>query len=295
MLKYSLKLSEKTVSIILMLISGLSFVVMHSSAKHLAAEVHIFEIVFLRCALVAFVLLPFMFQQGIGCIYTKQPRNQFYRILTNSIAMLLFFFGLSITPISIVTSLNFIAPVFATVLAIIFLKEKLTPLRSFGLIIGFLGVLIILKPSFSINIGGLFILLSALSWSISLIFIKKLTKTDSAVTISLYAGVGMMPATFLAAYPHLQILNTNQFLIILFISISGTLAQTLLNSALKRGELSFLLPLDFLKLVWSVLIGLAIFDETTSASLWLGGLFIIVASTLVVKSDSGKNKILPIN
>tara|TARA_B110000305_G_C19311840_1_gene574358 strand:- start:458 stop:1087 length:630 start_codon:yes stop_codon:yes gene_type:complete len=209
--------------------------------------------------------------------------------------MLLFFFGLSITPISIVTSLNFIAPVFATALAIIFLKEKLTPLRSFGLIIGFLGVLIILKPGFSINIGGLFILLSALSWSISLIFIKKLTKTDSAVTISLYAGVGMMPATFLAAYPHLQILNTNQFLIILFISISGTLAQTLLNSALKRGELSFLLPLDFLKLVWSVLIGLAIFDETTSASLWLGGLFIIVASTLVVKSDSGKNKILPIN
>ena len=295
MLKYSPKLSEKTVSIILMLISGLSFVVMHSSAKQLAAEVHIFEIVFLRCALVAFVLLPFMFQQGIGCIYTKQPRNQFYRILTNSIAMLLFFFGLSITPISIVTSLNFIAPVFATALAIIFLKEKLTPLRSFGLIIGFLGVLIILKPGFSINIGGLFILLSALSWSISLIFIKKLTKTDSAVTISLYAGVGMMPATFLAAYPHLQILNTNQFLIILFISISGTLAQTLLNSALKRGELSFLLPLDFLKLVWSVLIGLAIFDETTSASLWLGGLFIIVASTLVVKSDSGKNKILPIN
>ena len=66
-------LSDKAVSIILMIISGLSFVVMHSSAKHLAAEVHIFEIVFLRCALVAFVLFPFLYQQGISCIYTKQP------------------------------------------------------------------------------------------------------------------------------------------------------------------------------------------------------------------------------
>ena len=284
-------LSDKAVSIILMIISGFSFVVMHSSAKHLAVEVHIFEIVFLRCALVAIILLPFIFKEGIGCIFTKQPRNQFYRILTNSIAMLLFFYGLSITPISIVTALNFTAPVFAIILAIIFLKEKLSPLRSIALIIGFLGVLIILKPDFSMHIGGFFILLSAFSWSISLVFIKELTKTDSAITISLYAGVGMMPATFIAAYPHFQILNINQFLIILFIAILGTLAQTLLNSALKRGELSFLLPLDFLKLVWSVLIGLAIFDEKSSVSLWLGGLFIIVASTLVVKSNNSKNKI----
>ena len=290
MLKYFLRLPNKSASIILMIISGFCFVIMHSSAKYLAAEIHIFEIVFLRCALVAIVLLPFIFKEGINSITTKQPLNQIYRILTNSIAILLFFYGLSITPISTVTALNFTAPIFATILAIIFLKEKLNTLRLIALALGFVGVLIILKPNVSMNLGGFFILLSAFSWSVSLIFIKELTKTDSAVTISLYAGVGMIPATFLAAFPYLQLLNITQMLIILFIAISGTLAQTLLNSALKREELSFLLPLDFLKLVWSILLGIAIFEENNSISLWLGGLFIIGASTLVVRLD--KNKML---
>ena len=290
MLRHSLKLSNKSVSIILMMVSGFCFVIMHSSAKYLAAEIHIFEIVFLRCALVAIILLPFIFKQGISSIATKQPLNQIYRIITNSIAILLFFYGLSITPITTVTALNFTAPIFATILAIIFLKEKLNMLRLLALALGSVGVLIILKPDVSINVGGFFILLSAFSWSVSLVFIKELTKTDSAVTISLYAGVGMIPATFLAAFPYLQMLNITQFLIVLFIAISGTLAQTLLNSALKREQLSFLLPLDFLKLVWSILLGMAIFEEKNSISLWLGGLFIIGASTLVLRLN--KNEIL---
>ena len=78
---------------------------------------------------------------------------------------------------------------------------------------------------------------------------------------------------------------------ILFIAVSGTTAQTLLNSALKRGELSFLLPLDFLRLIWSVLLGIALFGESTSVFLWLGGLFILSATTLIVTSER-KNQLL---
>ena len=94
-----------------------------------------------------------------------------------------------------------------------------------------------------------------------------------------------MPATFVAAYPYLEEINFVQFLFILFIAVSGTTAQTLLNSALKRGDLSFLLPLDFLRLIWSVLLGIALFGESTSVFLWVGGLFILGASTLIVTSE----------
>jgi drug/metabolite transporter (DMT)-like permease len=75
--------------------------------------------------------------------------------------------------------------------------------------------------------------------------------------------------------------NLNQFLIIFFIAISGTLAQTLLNSAFKRGQLAVLLPLDFLKLVWSILIGYTIFIESTPYSLWLGGMLIVGSSSYI--------------
>ena len=290
-MSFFINMPGRSLSVLLMILSGVCFVAMHSAAKYLADEVHIFEIVFLRCALVVVILSPFLFKEGKKSLFTKQPKNQIYRIVTNSIAILLFFYGLSISPLSLATVLNFTAPIFTVIFAVIFLKEKLTTHRLISLLLGFIGVMCVLRPDLSLNLGGLLVLLSSLVWASSLIFIKKLTKTDSAVTISLYAGVGMMPATFAAAYPYLEEINFVQFLFILFIAVSGTTAQTLLNSALKRGDLSFLLPLDFLRLIWSVLLGIALFGESTSVFLWLGGLFILVASTLIVTSER-KNHIL---
>lgn len=274
-------LSDTTVSIILMIISGFSFVVMHSAAKFLSDQIHIFEITFLRCALVAVVLAPMIFKEGKSSLITKQPKFQIYRIITNSIAMLCFFYGLTLTTLAEVTALNLTVPIFTTLLAFLFLNEKLKKHRLTALFIGFLGAIIVLRPDISINIGGVLILISALIWSISLIFIKKLTETDSPVTISLYAGVGMIPATFVAAYPYLIMPNLYQFLIILFIAITGTIAQTLLNSAFKRGQLAILLPFDYLKLIWSVLIGYTIFVESTTISLWIGGTLIVGASSYI--------------
>ena len=274
-------LSDTTVSIILMIISGFSFVVMHSAAKFLSDQIHIFEITFLRCALVAVVLAPMIFKEGKSSLITKQPKFQIYRIITNSIAMLCFFYGLTLTTLAEVTALNLTVPIFTTLLAFVFLKEKLKKHRLSALFIGFLGAIIVLRPDISINIGGVLILISALIWSVSLIFIKKLTETDSPVTISLYAGVGMVPATFVAAYPYLIMPNLYQFLIILFIAVTGTIAQTLLNSAFKRGQLAILLPFDYLKLIWSVLIGYTIFVESTTISLWIGGTLIVGASSYI--------------
>ena len=274
-------LSDTTVSIILMIISGFSFVVMHSAAKFLSDQIHIFEITFLRCALVAVVLAPMIFKEGKSSLITKQPKFQIYRIITNSIAMLCFFYGLTLTTLAEVTALNLTVPIFTTLLAFLFLNEKLKKHRLSALFIGFLGAIIVLRPDIYINIGGVLILISALIWSVSLIFIKKLTETDSPVTISLYAGVGMIPATFVAAYPYLTMPNLYQFLIILFIAVTGTIAQTLLNSAFKRGQLAILLPFDYLKLIWSVLIGYTIFVESTTISLWIGGTLIVGASSYI--------------
>ena len=280
-------ISQKSISIIYMIISGFSFVIMHSAAKYLSEQIHIFEITFLRCALVIVVLTPIIFKEGKSIFITKQPKFQIYRIITNSIAMLCFFYGLTLTTLSQVTALNLTVPIFTTLLAFLFLKEKLRKHRLFALFVGFLGTIIVLRPDISINIGGILILISALIWSVSLIFIKRLTETDSSVTISLYAGVGMIPATFVAAYPYLIMPNLYQFSIIFFIAVTGTIAQTLLNSAFKRGELAFLLPLDYLKLIWSVLIGYTIFVESTPYTLWIGGFLIVGASSYIAWKESG--------
>ena len=276
--KISNSFPSSLIAISLMIISGLFFVLMHSAVKYLSKEVHIFEIAFFRCALVIFVLAPIIFQQGKKIFTTKQPKVQFLRITTNSVAMLCFFYGISTTPLAQLTTLGFTVPIFATILAVIFMKEKIRLRRTTALIVGFIGTIIVMRPDISIELGALLIIFSSFLWSICLIFIKKLTQTDSAVTISLYFGIGMIPGTFALAFPVLEMIDLRQFIILIFIAITGTLAQTIMNSALEKGELALLLPFDFLRLIWSVLIGYALFSEEPTITLWLGG-FLIIGST----------------
>lgn len=276
--KISNNIPSSLFAISLMIISGLFFVLMHSAVKYLSKEVHIFEIAFFRCALVIFVLAPIIFQQGKKIFKTKQPKVQFLRITTNSVAMLCFFYGISTTPLAQLTTLGFTVPIFATILAVIFMKEKIRLRRTTALIVGFIGTIIVMRPDISIELGALLIIFSSFLWSICLIFIKKLTQTDSAVTISLYFGIGMIPATFAIAFPVLEMIDLRQFIILIFIAITGTLAQTIMNLALEKGELALLLPFDFLRLIWSVLIGYALFSEEPTITLWLGG-FLIIGST----------------
>jgi len=273
-----------------MIISGLFFVIMHSAVKYLSKEVHIFEIAFFRCALVVFVLAPLIFQQGKSIFITKQPKIQFLRISTNSVAMLCFFYGITSTPLAQLTTLGFTVPIFATILAVIFMGEKIRIRRTSALIIGFIGTIIVMRPDISIELGAMLIIFSSFLWSVCLIFIKKLTQTDSAITISLYFGIGMIPATFAMAFPVLEMIDIRQFLILVFIAITGTLAQTIMNSALKKGELALLLPFDFLRLIWSVLIGYALFAEEPQITLWIGGILIIGSTSYIAWREAKLKK-----
>ena len=290
--KVSNNMSAPLIAISLMIISGLFFVLMHSAVKYLSKEVHIFEIAFFRCALVIFVLAPVIIQQGKTIFKTRQPKMQFLRIITNSVAMLCFFYGISTTPLAQLTTLGFTVPIFATILAVIFMKEKIRLRRTTALIIGFIGTIVVMRPDISIELGALLIIFSSFLWSICLIFIKKLTQTDSAVTISLYFGIGMIPATFILAFPVMEAIDMRQFTILVFIAITGTLAQTIMNTALKKGELALLLPFDFLRLIWSVLIGYVLFAEEPTFTLWIGG-FLIIGSTTYIAWREAKLKNRP--
>ena len=287
--KFVSKFPKPLIAISLMVISGLFFVFMHSAVKYLSKEVHIFEIAFFRCALVIFVLAPIILQQGKSVFITGQPKIQFLRITTNSVAMLCFFYGISSTPLAQLTTLGFTVPIFTTILAVVFMKEKIRFRRTSALIIGFIGTLIVMRPDISIELGAVLIIFSSFLWSVCLIYIKKLTKTDSAITISLYFGIGMIPATFVMAFPVFEMIDLRQFIILIFIAITGTLAQTIMNLAFEKGELALLLPFDFLRLIWSVLIGYALFAEEPEITLWIGG-FLIIGSTSYIAWRESKLK-----
>ena len=274
-----------------MIVSGFCFVMMHGTVKYLSEEIHPFEIAFFRNAFVIIVLAPIILSNTRNVFVSKQPKIQIYRILLNSVALICFFYGLSITVLAEATALGFTVPIFATILSILFLKEKIRIRRFSALIIGFIGTLIVLRPDISIQIGSLLIIFSSLLWSICLIFIKQLTKTDNAITISLYAGIGLIPATLFVAIPVWVTPTIHQIIILLFISFAGTLAQTLMNSAFKHAEVAMLIPFDFLRLIWAALLGYTLFVETPEITLWLGGTLILGSTSYIAWREMKLKKV----
>ena len=123
-IKYFNNFSSTSISIILMIISGFSFIVMHSAAKYLSDEIHVFEITFLRCVLVIFVLAPLIFKQGLNTFITKQPKLQIYRIITNSIAMLCFFLWTNFNNFISSYGIEFISTNFYNFIGNYFFKRK---------------------------------------------------------------------------------------------------------------------------------------------------------------------------
>ena len=145
--------------------------------------------------------------------------------------------------------------IFATLLAILTLKEVVGLRRWGAMFFGFVGVIIVLRPDLNVSTGPVCVLAACVLWSISLLLAKKLTETDGNISITFWQSAGVIPLSLIAALFVWEWINIQQFALLCLITFVSTLAQLSLNFALKRGEISFLLPLDYLRLLWAVWLG----------------------------------------
>lgn len=277
----------------LMIIATVLFSVMHASIKHMSSNMHPFEIAFFRNLFGLLVIAPWFIKYGLEPLKTKKIKLHLARSFFNVIAMLSFFYALSIAPLADVASLAFTAPLFASILAVFFLKEIIGIKRIIAIILGFIGAIIVIDPVYSsINNGHILTLLSASVWSISLIIIKILGRTESSVTITSYMVIIMISLSGFAAYFYWETPTIHDLIFLAIIGISGTAAQMLLAQALRQGDTSIIMPFDFLKLIWAVGIGYLFFFEVPSLNTWLGSLIIFLSTIYIANRERvlSKNK-----
>ncbi len=277
----------------LMIIATVLFSVMHASIKHMSSNMHPFEIAFFRNLFGLLVIAPWFIKYGLEPLKTKKIKLHLARSFFNVIAMLSFFYALSIAPLADVASLAFTAPLFASILAVFFLKEIIGIKRIIAIILGFIGAIIVIDPVYSsINNGHILTLLSASVWSISLIIIKILGRTESSVTITSYMVIIMIPLSGFAAYFYWETPTIHDLIFLAIIGISGTAAQMLLAQALRQGDTSIIMPFDFLKLIWAVGIGYLFFFEVPSLNTWLGSIIIFLSTIYIANRERvlSKNK-----
>lgn len=266
-----------------MLVSTLLFAAMHGSIRHVAAGgIHPFEIAFFRNLFALLVVLPWFVRHGLGPLRTRRIGLHALRAVFNIVAMLSFFYALTVAPLAEVTALGFTAPIFATVLAVLVLGEVVGVRRWGAVVVGFVGTVIILRPGFeTIGLGQSLTLLSSLAWAWALMVIKVLSRTDSSVTIVTWMALSMIPlsavpAAFVWHWP-----DGGQLLWLVLIGLLGGSGQYCVAEALRRSDAGLVMPVDFCKLLWVSVIAWLAFGEVADLYTWLGGA-VIFASTVYI-------------
>ena len=289
--KKRLPIPAPVVGMLMMAIASLAFSIMHTAIKHVGADMHAFEIAFFRVVFGFVALAPIFLRQGITPLRTTKVKLFAWRGVFNGAAMLMFFYGLTITPLATVAAIGFTAPIFATLLATVVLGEAVRLRRMTAIAIGFLGALVILRPGvIEVGLGPLLVLGSSVVWACALMMIKILTRTESSVTITAYASIFLAPICLVAAFPHWTWPNLEQLSWLFAIGIVGTIAQTAMNQALKLGDASVVLPVDFSKLIWASILGWLIFSELPDVWTYVGGAMIFGSATYIGIRESRLKK-----
>ena len=254
-------------------------------------ELNVFTTGFLRFFFGFLIIIPYILKTKFKVFNTSNLKIHILRSALNLPAMLLGFAALAILPLEKITAIHFVVPLLVTILAVIFLKEKIYLYRSLALIIGFLGVLIILRPGIvDISIGIYMALTSSLIWSVVIILTKKVSKYDSAITILshqyLYMSLFSLPLViYFWDQPNLKTI-----IFILCAAMSGTILHIALNHAYKLVDVSMTQPYSFLGLVVSSVIGYFVFSDKPDLYTWLGASVIFCGVVLISYRELQLNK-----
>jgi drug/metabolite transporter (DMT)-like permease len=274
----------------LMLASMFAFATMSATVRLLSAGLPSTEIVFLRNAwsVLLIVLWTWALQRRRPDFSTLRLRSHFWRAGVGFLSMQLWFYALSVMPLNLATALSFTTPIFATIFAIVFLREKAGVRRWSAIAIGFTGMLVMLHPGDQgLPVSALIVLASSALMAWAGILVKSLTHTEAPETIVFYMSFFMLILSVPPAMMHWQPVDSYQLWLAFLIALFSTIAHLLLTRAYVRAEMVMLMPFDFTRLIFAAIYAHVLFNETLDAHTLAGG-FIIVASTVYIAHREAK-------
>ena len=264
---------------------------MGACVKLLSDDLHPVIICFYRCLMGLIIITPFIIKNNFQALQTDNMRLQILRALINIISMICWFTAIGMMHLEKATALGFTTPLFTTVLAVIILGEVIRFHRTAALLLGFIGILIIIRPGYMpFEFGTILMLIASFSFSFVLIFVKKLSATDSSLTIIFYHLLYMTPAFFILSLFYWQSIIFNQLVIFSLMGSSGLLSHWCLAQAFKMSDTTFVMPLQFTKLIWASLIGLFIFAEQPDIWTWIGGVIIFISVVYITYREAFRKK-----
>lgn len=262
-----------------MLLWALSFSSAMAFAKTLSPEIDSIIILFMRYFFGLVVFSPFVFQAGFKGFTTSRPVLHLTRVLCVGIAMGCTYYAYRNLPLALATSIGMTAPLFTTVLSMLILKDSVSRSKWIFIIFGYLGVLVMVRPhELSISMGVWVELLANLFAALSIICVKLLSRTESTLTIMLYANTITTFIAGLLAYSVWQTPVTSDLLALFAIGTLGVFSQFCSVSALKFANPSYLAPFEYTRMCFAIPVGYLYFQEIPTLWTIAGSLMIIGAT-----------------
>ena len=249
------------------------------AAKYLSSDIAPQQIIFLRYVIVLTMILLFcIFQGQRNLLKTEQPKLQILRGLCLASAGLLMYFALKHLPLELCAAISFVSPLFVTALAIPLLGERVGLRRWIAVLIGLLSVLIILRPGgASFQLAMLLPLGASLCWATGLILTRLMRDREQALTVLAWSSLVGVVAVSPLVWPVWQAPNASQWTILILLGVFNGLGQYLVIRAFMLASASLLAPFSYSIIIWSMLIGLVVFNSFPDAITLLGTAILIAA------------------
>ena len=291
-------MSKNFKAIILALIASFCAVLMSVFLKLAQEDSNVFTVGFLRFFFGLLLITPIIIQSNFKIYNTINFKLHILRCIINVPMMIFGFAALTYIPLEQIKAIGFLSPILVVILSVIFLGERIYLIRTFSLILGFIGTLIILRPGFiEINIGVYMVLASALLWSCVIIITKFMSKNDSAMTILTFQYTFVTLFTFPLAIVYWNNPSFISLIYTLLAAIVGTVLHLCINNAYKLSDLSIIQPVWFTQLVFASFLGFIIFGSLPDFFTWIGAILVFISVLIItyrenyLKKDIAKTSI----
>ena len=258
-----------------------SFSTMAVAGRAVFEELDVYQLMFYRSALGLPLILVFAAfdKGGLRQFRTRRIGLHIARNLSHLVGQFGWFFALAVIPLAQLFALEFTTPLWVTALAPLLLGESLTRMRLAAMALGFMGVLVVLRPGLAdVSLGSIIMLIGAVGFAGSLMATKRMTVTEKPLTIIFYMTLIQTPVGLLLAINDLHWPTPVTGLWLILVAILGFTAHFYIIRAFSLADAIVVAPMDFLRLPIIAAVGVLIYGEALELWVFVGGALVLVGN-----------------
>lgn len=272
-----------------MLAACTCFAVMNALFRQMAElGVHPFQSAFMRSAFALLFLMPILWRRGgVGYLRSTRKRALISRGIYGTGGMVCWAWAVALLPLAEATAINFAAPLFGVLGSALILRERVRFRRWAAVTVGFLGVLIVIRPDAeAINLGAALALAAAMFMAAASLATRSLTGTEPSDRVVIWATGVLTVMTLPMAIPVWVVPNGEIWLVAVALGLVGAVGHSCMTRAFAHAEASMVMPLDYSRLPLVAAIGYLAYAEIPTVWTWVGGAVIAGSAIYIARREA---------